>query len=229
MTVFNAIYRRLVAVSGITALVGTSPARIWESEAKNGTLPAIVIEVDIEIDTALQKRPADHYTVTVSVIAANPQDRETIASLIRDTIARQAWIDEDIQIVSVSSPMEAGSADAESGSGTGSNDEAMYFQSIATYEVIAGDYPFAATAIVQVAGDGMGNVEVTFNGPMAAASVDPTQMAIDIDMGNAGTAVQISANVVGFTCGSSFEGAVWEASAFFATGIPDSSGTVVAL
>jgi hypothetical protein len=84
-----------------------------------------------------------------------------------------------------------------------------------------------ALAVVQVSGDGTGNVEVTFNQAVLAAAVTPSGMTIDIDTGDDGTQIQVSANVVGFHCGSSFVGATWVTDGTFVAGLAPAAGVLV--
>lgn len=80
---------------------------------------------------------------------------------------------------------------------------------------------------MSVTGDGVGNVEVTFNQAVLAAAVTPSGMTVDIDTGDDGTQVQVSANVVGFHCGSSFIGATWVTDGTFVAGLAPDSGVLV--
>lgn len=84
-------------------------------------------------------------------------------------------------------------------------------------------------AILSVAGDGEGNVVVTFSGPVSVANVQPAWMSVDIDPLDVGSQTQVSANQLGFTCGSSYAGTPWVTELFFYFPIPAGSGVVIPL
>ncbi len=67
---------------------------------------------------------------------------------------------------------------------------------------------------------------VVFTGPVAAADVDASQMAIDIDNGQNPT-VQVDAVSVTFVCGTSGAGNTWTTSSSFVAGVAPDTGTVM--
>lgn len=80
--------------------------------------------------------------------------------------------------------------------------------------------------ILSVQTDGAGTITVFFSVAVAAASVDPTEMTIDVDAG-VGPAVQVDPSTVSFTCGSFSIGLDWHTTSAFAPGIPAADGFLV--
>ncbi len=138
MTLYSAIYRRLVADSTTFAIVGNN---IWNGESRGGIFPAIMIDISLESDSAISKRPADHYAVTVEIVTTSEDARDTLVLALngnaegRGVLSRNSWTDANVSVVSVSSPSEQRTESALTGGSA--NAERQYFTATLTYEFIA--------------------------------------------------------------------------------------------
>ncbi len=131
ISLYNAIYRRLVADTDVAAIVDAGA--IWQDIAKDDAFPMVCIEVEEDVDTALSARSAKHYDVMITSTALDAPTRDSLASAVKAAINRQAWTDSNVSVVSVlmnSSPVTSSS---ESG-----NAEQQYFESEMSFHIIAG-------------------------------------------------------------------------------------------
>ncbi len=131
ITLYNAIYRRLVADAGVAAIVDA--AAIWQDMAKDDAFPMVCIEVEEDIDTALNARSASHYDVMITCTALDSPTRDSLASAVKAAINRAAWTDGNVSVVSVLMNSAPVTSSAESG-----NAEQQYFESEMSFHIIAG-------------------------------------------------------------------------------------------
>ncbi len=129
LSLYNAIYRKLVADPAVAALVGT---RIWEGLSQDGEFPNIAVEVEEQEDDAITAKTAPHYDVTLTACALSPSTRSDVHDVVKACLNRQQWTDSNVAVVSTLITSEHRSADAELG-----NPEQTYHISEIMLSVIA--------------------------------------------------------------------------------------------
>lgn len=92
---FPPVFETLVAVPAITAIMGTSPVRIFPNEAKQGTKPpyAVYNLTNGTPENYLGNLPdLDQYTTQIDIYATTIDQVREIAKLFRDAIEPVAYI-----------------------------------------------------------------------------------------------------------------------------------------
>lgn len=132
MTLFSALYRRLVSDSTISGLVGT---RVFDGFGLIETTPQIQLDIDETEDSSLDVQASITYSVAVQIVADNIGDRETLRRAVKAEINRQSWTDSNIAISSVLLTSERSTKQSISG-----DVEQVYYVADQSYNVLAKEF-----------------------------------------------------------------------------------------